>query len=230
LGTRVGAITVRKVGNVVLGTGYTRNNSYDDVPEDRAPVWPPNLALLRVCQQIHNEGLKTEWESALKCFNELHNFSLVVANNVGPLRQFNCLAKLQLNLSLRDWFRLFGVDVEGDLPVVLDESASKGVLLTKDRLPKLAYLEMRFRDPQYGRKGNPWSDSDCCQIDMVDMVCTFAFPFVSRIPTVEIEGFVKTASKNKWERIYDHERHGLQHEHDQQVSMEAILHAPADLL
>ena len=65
---------------------------------------------------------------------------------------------------------------------------------------------------------------------MVNMVCTFAFPFVSQIPTVKIEGFVKAASKNKWERIYDHERRGLQHEHDQQASMEAILHAPVDLL
>ena len=65
---------------------------------------------------------------------------------------------------------------------------------------------------------------------MVNMVCTFAFPFVSQNPTVKIEGFVKATSKNKWERIYDHERRGLQHEHDKQASLAAILHATVHLL
>jgi hypothetical protein len=38
VGYRIGAISIRKVEKVVLGIGYTRNTSYDDVLEDRAPV------------------------------------------------------------------------------------------------------------------------------------------------------------------------------------------------
>jgi hypothetical protein len=221
----------RRNDNVVLEAEYTRNMSNDGVPEDRAPIHPPNLALLQVCEHIHNDAMKTEWESALKCFNHPNPFYDIVAK-VGPLRKFNGLAKVQLNFTLRAWFHFFGilVDVDGDLPISLHESVSRGVLLTKDRLPKLDYLEMRFRDPQDGYADNPSSNSNCCQVDMVDMICTFAFPFVSQISNVKIEGFVKTASKKKWERIYDHERRGLSHDHGQQASMQAILHAPSNLL
>jgi hypothetical protein len=62
------------------------------------------------------------------------------------------------------------------------------------------------------------------------MVCTFAFPYVSWISKVKLEGYVKAVSKRKWERIFAHERRELSHGFDQETSLKAILRAPSDLL
>jgi hypothetical protein len=104
-------------------------------------------------------------------------------------------------------------------------------------LLKLTYLELRFRSPDASYDGNPWSawneqlgDVDCCQVEVVDILCTFAFPHVRLVPIVKLEGYVKSASKIKWERVFDCERRGIGHEHDQDAVMEALAHAPGDIL
>jgi len=62
------------------------------------------------------------------------------------------------------------------------------------------------------------------------MICTFAFPHARLIPTVKLEGYVKSASKIKWEQIFNRGRRGERHEHDQDAMMEALVHAPGDIL
>ena len=229
---------VRQITNVVLGVGYTRklvdtasyqNMGFDKfVPEACEPIHAPNLAILRVCKQVSAEALKIGWESPLKCFNDDQMFVLIAEAKLGPLQKFNCLNKIQLNFTLKGWFRFFGVKV--DPTISLDESNSKAAFLTKAKLPKLHHFEMRFRSPEDGFKGNPWRSSNCCQIDAVDMVCTFAFPHVSWIPEVKLAGYVKTTSMKKWERIFEKQRLGMTHDHDQEAAMQALLHAPEDIL
>jgi hypothetical protein len=62
------------------------------------------------------------------------------------------------------------------------------------------------------------------------MICTFASLHASWIPSVKLEGYVKTASKEKWERIFDLERRGIAHGHDQDAAMKALPPALAELL
>jgi hypothetical protein len=62
------------------------------------------------------------------------------------------------------------------------------------------------------------------------MVCTFASLYVSWTSTVRLEGYVKTALKDKWEHIFDCERRKATHGHDQEAAIHTLLHAPADLV
>lgn len=89
---------------------------------------------------------------------------------------------------------------------------------------------MRFLSPEDGYAGKPWYIANCCQVDAVDMVCTFAFPYVSWTAEVKLEGYIKTTSKVQWERIFEHEGRALAHDHDQEAVTQALLHAPQDLL
>jgi hypothetical protein len=206
----------------------------DAVLEVREDI-PPNLALLQTCRQIYEEALPVVWNSSLKCFNHEQIFLTIADSMVDPMSQFNCLGRIQLNFTLMSWFCFFGA--QADPRISIDESASSGIYISETGLPNLRNLEMRFRNPHDGSDGSPWSSPwgsngalDCCQVDAVDMVCTFAFPFVSWIPTVKVTGFVKTASKKKWESIFDSERRKLSHGHDQEAAIQALLHAPDDLL
>ncbi|KAH3984787.1 hypothetical protein HBI26_061390 [Parastagonospora nodorum] len=229
-----------EIVSMVLGAGYSRKLISSDVyPEDSVPEVredvSPNLALLQTCWQIYEEALPAAWNSSLKCFNNEQIFLTIVDLSVDSMTQFNCLGKIQLNFKLKSWFRFFGVTVNPRISI--DESSSSGLYISKTGLPNLRYLEMRFRSPHDGSDGNPWSRGwedngalDCCQVNAVDMVCTFAFPFVAWIPTVKLVGYVKTASKKKWENIFDSERRRLSHGHNQEAAMQALLQAPADLL
>jgi hypothetical protein len=235
--------------NVVLGMGYSRKLADDEkyyklhldlvVLESRDIVPAPNLAILQTYRQVSREALAIGWQSSVKCFNDTAFFVAVAHVKVGPLLQFNCLNKLQLNFTFTGWFRFLGVKVaeDGDPTLYLDFRDCNTELLTQDKLPNLKYLEMRFRSPEDGHDGNPWARYanndgylDCYQKDIVDMVCTFAFPYVSWISKVKLEGYVKAVSKRKWERIFAHERRGLSHGFDQETSLKAILRAPSDLL
>ncbi|KAF2830611.1 hypothetical protein CC86DRAFT_164001 [Ophiobolus disseminans] len=176
---------VRRVTGIVLGAGYTqkliesydyKSMRFDDfVHEAYKPVHTPNLAVLRVRKQVCEEALKIGWESALKCFNDDQLFVLVAEAKLGPLLKFNCLNKIQLNFTLKGWFRFFGVEVNPTISIL--ETDSNAALLTKAKSPKLRRLEMRFRSPEDGYIGNHWlrfnahDHFDCCQIDAVDMVC-----------------------------------------------------------
>lgn len=225
---------------MVLGAGYSRklvdSNVYpeDSVPEIRDDV-PLNLVLLQTCWQIYEEALLVVWDSSLKCFNHEQMFLTVADSAVDPMSQFNCLGKIQLNFTLKSWYCFFGF--KADPRISIDESASSGIYISETGLPNLRHLEMRFRSPQDGSDGSPWSRPwegngalDCCQVDAVDMACPFSFPFVSWIPAVRVAGFVKTASKKKWESIFDSERRKLSHGHDQEAAIQALLQTPAGLL
>jgi hypothetical protein len=50
-----------------------------------------------------------------------------------------------------------------------------------------------------------------CHKTVIDMVLHFAFPYIHHIPTVRLQGCIKTDTKRKWERILLDERRARQH-------------------
>ena len=161
---RIGGKTTRRTTRVFLGEGYTRelvdSSAYRGLCTDRAfaqearrPVYAPNFAILRVNRQVHDEALRLGWTSSVKCFLDDSIFLAVASAKVGPLLQFNCLNKLQLNFTHRAWLRFFGVTVTPR--ILLSAANTHGRIFRKENLPKLAYLELRFRIPEDGYDGNP---------------------------------------------------------------------------
>ncbi|KAF2866943.1 hypothetical protein BDV95DRAFT_503826 [Massariosphaeria phaeospora] len=234
----------RRGAEIVFGIGYSdlgmsRHYPYphDIGCESRSKVAPPNLALLQVSRAVSCEALKAGWEGTRKCFIEPTMFTEVVGSRVGPASQFNCLSRIELNFTHSAWFGFFGVSVSPEIE--MSEGRSCGPFLMD--LKTLKELHMRFRSPNDGYSGCPWAGrssgsynnsvvDNACQRTIVDMIMTFAFPFVKQIPHVGVTGFVKTTAKMHWEHVLRQDYTGKEHGHDNDAALEAILKTPATLL
>lgn len=212
----------RQDARIVFGFGYSNKlieqHSWglDYFREIRPITSGPNTAVLRLNKQLHKEALEAGWQATKKYFVEWQIFTKVVDSKVGPMAQYNCLTRIQLDFTNATWFQFFGLKVVPQLR--LEESESMGRYLQASKLPNLRHLDMRFRDPDgdesYG--GCPWKSAiadgwandftafNCCQSTVVDLICAAAFPYVHHIPFVKVIGFVKHDMKVNWEYIYSH--------------------------
>jgi hypothetical protein len=156
------------------------------------------------------------------------------------------LNHVQLNLSLSQYFDLFGVNIS---PVVhILATASRGALL--QNTPGLKHLELCFSNPYESE--SPWygfydsfgsrtwflldpkylgMEKHPCQKTTVDWVLTFAFSFIKDISKVHLSGSIKNSTKKKWyyilereyrERKYDFRTHG----YGRAAELDVILHTP----
>lgn len=208
----------------------------------------PNYAIFRVSKQVRDEASQAGWKGTTKYFHGLHYFSEVVRCPNPPDIE-GWLSKVYLDLSITEYFRLFGVQAT---PRILRQPGlCQGELFRS--IPKLD-LTLSFRSPYIDDGENPWSKFignnwgqhsfqgqfgnmrkfPCYRI-VVDWILTFAFPFVKNITNVRLSGCIKTAIKQKWnhileteyrERKEDNRTHGF----DWEEAMEAILNEPVSAM
>ncbi|KAF2642595.1 hypothetical protein P280DRAFT_448119 [Massarina eburnea CBS 473.64] len=227
---------------IIFGFGYS-NMRMQDAPHNlyalntvpyvsmsRDIVQRPNTNLLLTCRTVYNEAVKIGWEATKKYFLDPQLFSIVADSRVGPAARFNCLGKISLDFTNAAWFHFFGVEVDANTNALsFNSEQSMSKYLTKDKLPNLVALDLRFRNPEDGNAWSPWQQNYCHRT-AVDMILTFAFPFVHHITKVNVAGYVKKATKEKWETIYTQARRRQASSHDQAAAMAVIFTTPLDLL
>ncbi|KAF2642601.1 hypothetical protein P280DRAFT_269137 [Massarina eburnea CBS 473.64] len=231
-------ITARQNARIVFGIGRRNRMMRESMPppddvylhlsDFRGNIARPSLALLQTSKQVCLEVLEVGWEATTKYFMDLQVFANVADSRIGPAVQYNCLRKIQLDFTHAGWLKFFGARINSGIPVsfAMNESESKGHYLGISKLPKLSRLEMRFYRPVEHRD-DQWDDQwhgdsghellSHCQSVFVDMICTFAYPFVKHIRHIKLMGFVKKETKTKWENIYAGKR-----DHDQEYAMSTI--------
>ncbi|KAF2003678.1 hypothetical protein P154DRAFT_572866 [Amniculicola lignicola CBS 123094] len=171
------------------------------VPENRPDISPPNLQLLLANRQTHAEALAAGWNGTLMHFVFLQTFIDVSCARLapGPAVMFNSLSRIQLNFQHEEYFILMGVNVRNSFDI--NPALSKVHHL--ENISTLKHLQLRFRSPNDGYSGSPWNFGDFrftgCQRIMVDWIITMLFPTIRKIPKVTFTGFIKTATKQKWD-------------------------------
>ena len=221
----------RENSHITLGIGYKEGGlnhmmyGREHPQENRKPVPPPNLVLLYVSKQIQAEALQAGWEGLKRCFVDHQIFTSVADSKIGVAQRFNILGRIQLNFTMKSWFKFFGLEVE---PVLFrTESASLGRYLAA--LEDTCRLELRFRDPEDGYWGDPWKcGKTTCQTVMIDWVMTFAFEHIKHIKHVDLVGYIKKPQKLKWLSILAKERADTDYNFDHAAAIQAILATAAD--
>jgi hypothetical protein len=198
----------------------------------RPPIEAPNLALLRVCKELHEEVSYLAWVVMRKRFFDSQVFIPAVQARFGPAMRFDYpRTTIELAFTNADFVKFFGVQVNWQLRLVLGNSS--GPLLQS--LTGVKNLQLRFRTLDDGYKTSPWGRIDhklhlghyggyaytCCQRTMVDWICTLAYPFVQGIDKVTVAGAVKKDSREKWNAIFAGNR-----DHDQAAEMATFLATP----
>lgn len=179
-------------------------------------------------QKIREEALFSIWEGTLKYFCDVDEV-ISVATSLPPHhpknpywkwhnapKQLNWLSRIELHLSVAQFFRLFGVTfVPGSKQFVhhTDPQHQKHLLSSIDTCKE---LRLRFRNPEEFKEESPWiqwlrssgsrvvtstTKTIGCSRIAVDWILTAAFPFIKHIPTVRLIGCIKTSIKNKWDHI-----------------------------
>jgi hypothetical protein len=117
--------------------------------EARDKTAAPNLTLLQVSKQVHNEALTAGWSGLKRCFIDHQILTAVADSKIGLALRFNVLNKMQLTFTTRAWFRFFGIDLD---PVIRQDTSASLAHYVRN-LSDLATLELRFRDPENGIGG-----------------------------------------------------------------------------
>ncbi|KAK0334462.1 hypothetical protein LTR02_014145 [Friedmanniomyces endolithicus] len=172
-----------------------------------------NLGLLAI-----NKATREECISVLRMDTTKRYQDLSLVNEIPRFVPAPCLTwirRLELALTHIDLIQLFRCEIKpfGDyfrgLPLLLTTTAS---VLSKAILPLLKHLELTFVstiEPTY----SPWQIVDgrypsqidparlTCQKVLVDMIMCFVPEWVEHIPTIVLGGFIKTATRVKWEHV-----------------------------
>jgi len=245
--SKIGDPIARENARLTLGIGYNykllHNSRYGSCSishllseaafkePSRRPIWEPNLALLRVSHQVHDEVLDLAWSVMRKRFFDPKVFTTAVDARLGSAMRYSHLTTIELSFTNKGYFTFFGVTVRPQLQVQTQSSLGQYL----QNLPAVKDLQLRFRFLEEGYETSPWGSMEnkqylgryrqhayeCCQRIMVDWICTFAYPFVQGIESVTVTGKVKTGSKQKWNAIF----RGAQ-AHNQAAEMAAILSTP----
>ena len=225
-------LAARHNARISFGAGLRRNDSNLDkryrtpgvsmVPEDRFIVRPPCIKVLLLNKEIHEEASRIAWETTRKCFESYRQLRFVIKAKAGPARQFQCLAKIQLNFTNNEYFNFFGLNVTDDLTDPNERCCGHYLR----NLPRLRDLEMRFRNPYDGYAASPWelqierggrdygSEPVGCQKVVVDRIMCFAFPFIKGVEKVKTVGAVKTSTRAKWEKVFQAKVSNRQYDYD----------------
>jgi hypothetical protein len=201
----------------------------------RRAIWEPNLALLRVSQQVRDEVLYQGWAVMRKRFFHPIIFTAAVDARLGSAMRYAYLSCIELGFDNKQYFKFFGACLDRQFHINTQSCFAQHLL----NLPGVKNLQLRFRSLEEGWSSSPWDGMprkqdlaryqqypyECCQRTMVDWICTFAYPFVQGIETVMVAGNAKTTSKQEWNAIF----RGSQ-SHDQAAEMAAILTTPDALL
>jgi len=172
-----------------------------------------NLGLLAI-----NKAIREECISVLRMDTTKRYQDLSLVNEISRFVPAACLTwirRLELALTHIDFIQLFQCEIKPfadysrGLPLLPTTTAS---VLSKANLPLLKDLELTFVstiEPTY----SPWQIVDgrypsqidparlTCQKLLVEMIMCFVPEWVEHIPTIVLGGFIKTATRVKWEHV-----------------------------
>lgn len=151
----------------------------------------PNIALLQVCKQVHQEALQAAWENSLKCFFTPSQLESVVNAPIKP--KYNWLNKIVLVFPTPKYFELFGCDPK---TLRFDPNRSLGSIISSNS--SLNSLKLVFRSPAEDFRSDD-SSKYWCQRIAIDWIMTLAWPFINAISKVTIGGAIKRETKRKWD-------------------------------
>ncbi|KAK4541123.1 hypothetical protein LTR36_008348 [Oleoguttula mirabilis] len=210
---------------------------YDD-PTTAPAIGAINLSVLQLNKAIRKLALKTLVESTTKVFDAPRH---IPAHKISSLDPWigNAMRTLHLNFSHMDFIRFFKVNIP---PFVnLHQNRGDATAEVLAQLPHLNHLQLRFAST-IDATANPWEmfrqcdrDHDAaaaaaaadstldgiswgrfpCQERLIDWIMCHAYAYLSSVRYVELLGYPKNCTKNKWEAILNSKRRS---EHDASVS------------
>lgn len=145
----------------------------------------------------------------------------VILEALNPAHNFvNDLIRLQLTFSDTEYIGFFHLILPGLRHFVYQDNTHATAL---SQLPQLKYLELWFDAPFDPEESNVWYlqwetraslDIDKyaqvhrfpCRKTMIDWILTAAFPYIQHVRTVNVTGYVKTVTRNKWLEIFRNKR------------------------
>jgi hypothetical protein len=176
----------------------------------------PHYAILWTSEKMFDLASTAVWHSARKYFQSAERFKKVLVANP-PTGFSRWLGKVELDFSIPEYFRFFGVRVNpmetwSDW-VEIDSSESLGPLLKSVEM--LENLHLRFPSSYDDSVQNPWVTMKrdvwhfhpefsrhlprrpvVCNHAIVHWILIFAFPYISHIPNIRLTGYIKTSLKN----------------------------------
>jgi hypothetical protein len=196
-------------GTLTLGWGW--------IPEAPSPllegthdpadeVEAPNVALLRVNKDVHEGMLKAAWGTGMRqsfqdftILNDVLRHQDLLDHDMHP----NALTHIGLNFDNYEYIQFFDVELRpwNDRP--------KGYwrILSKDNLPQLKRLDIKFRSTMWEPLTSPWTiekgeetgihwrDKWPCHFDLTMCILSSVEPHVRHIPDVRVEGYVHNQVK-----------------------------------
>ncbi|KAK3110228.1 hypothetical protein LTR53_015692 [Teratosphaeriaceae sp. CCFEE 6253] len=219
------------------------------------PTYAWNNNTVPICQSIlrTNKTVRQEMQNIMqhhvtKRFGRAHIFDELTFLPEFPRLDF--LSRLQLALSDRDFLHFIGADVECAEPhrIYSDFPGCPAVALST--MPNVRYLEFYFesihsckgclrpcakpiRDDQNGND-EPGLTTGACELErpcrkaMVDYVLCFAYEYVKHISKINLTGYIKDSTKQRWLRllhiVYDRRNSDVQRLDER---LEALRSTPA---
>ncbi|KAF2830612.1 hypothetical protein CC86DRAFT_434411 [Ophiobolus disseminans] len=120
------------IARLLSGTVYAE-------PAHRS-TWAPNLALLRVLWQVHDEVLSIGWSVMRKRFFDPLVFTTAVDARLGSAMRYNYLKIIELSFANKQYSKFFGVEIDPQFQ--LSAQSSLGQYLQD--LPGVKDLQLRF--------------------------------------------------------------------------------------
>ena len=203
-------------------TMLTGDTSFDTVVDVqyRVPALPPrpapvNLALLRLSKATRQTARDVLWNDTIKRYDSWYGLDGIPESV--PARYWRCMRHVQLATSHWDFFRIFRPPIRPFDNYTWEDGNAPALILTK--LPLLHSVELCFMStvetsytpwvyyetPNYIERTLVYGDIDFgrlpCQKVLVDWIMRFAAEFLRGVRSVAVTGFVKTETKEKWERM-----------------------------
>jgi hypothetical protein len=162
----------------------------------------PNYAIFSVSKQIREEALSVGWQGTEKYFYCPHRFQDVLSCTQVPLAE-KWLSKVTLVLDIVKLFELFGLAATdtGPSPFTQIPHVAADLLATNTQIE---VLSIDFPNPHVSNQ-SPWYSFDGrfgCYMDFIDWILIAAFPYIKHIPTIELRGAIKSATKRAWDTIF----------------------------
>ena len=179
-----------KIRGLIYEEALPKSVYYQQDGDFRAPIKGPRILLFYICRQV-NEEVKRVWEA--KWTSSSHSFPqmslLMRFLDSAPPILLSKITSLHLQFSNTNFLFFFGGTVHQFEPYGTKPNAS-GL-----RELNLRSLFLDFSIAPKGEQHVMEEFQDACQKTVVELILSFAIPFVKSIPVVELKGDVKLSTE-----------------------------------
>lgn len=195
-------------------TGHPEGRYDPTLPADIEPI---DISCRFLNRELYHLGMEVLLKDTVKTFRTVQGFGNIIQQPTNYGLQFDHIRILKLNFTNSEYFKFFGVRVPPfNLPSLSTSNPPRATLLPQ--LPNLKEFTLHFRPWP-----SPWDDSTIydyeeferedpsmtliqrtrvpCQRAVIDLIMEYAQRYLKPIHHVSLTGFIKTASRTKWEEI-----------------------------